>query len=193
MKLKLSLTPTTTPTFIKKLTKIWSIIMIRIRIWPPNQTPVLFSPKQNHTIGKLLINQTIKRRTNPFKISTQRTWLLEIEKRRHKKSWIPREQQLCKHCNLNQIEDEKQFLLVCPKYITTRKQLFLQFEVLNCSFFFSGWLSETMLYTRRGWDGSQTSCKICMHHTHHSKWLIYCIHLLYLTFFTVCNCNYYYY
>lgn len=55
---------------------------------------------------------------------------MEIEIGRYKQSWIPREQQLCKHCELNLIEDEKH----CPKYSTTRETFFPQFGALNHSF-----------------------------------------------------------
>ena len=36
----------------------------------------------------------------------------------------PREDRLCAHCNMNQIENEYHFLLVCPLYIDIRRKYF---------------------------------------------------------------------
>ena len=50
------------------------------------------------------------------------TNILEVEKGR----WegLKREQRICKHCNLNVTEDERHFLLFCPKYNDYRTKLY---------------------------------------------------------------------
>ena len=45
---------------------------------------------------------------------------LLIEKGRH--LHITREDRLCKYCNMNLVENEYHFLLVCPKYANLRKE-----------------------------------------------------------------------
>ena len=45
---------------------------------------------------------------------------LLIEKGRH--LHIQREDRLCKYCNINMVENEYHFLLVCPKYANLRKE-----------------------------------------------------------------------
>ena len=52
-----------------------------------------------------------------FRISAHN---LAIEKGRHEN--IPKENRLCKYCNMKVIESEYHFLLVCPAYTTIRKQ-----------------------------------------------------------------------
>ena len=49
---------------------------------------------------------------------------LEVEKGRHSKPKTPLEQRTCKHCNLNAIEDEHHFLMICPKYKLLRQEFF---------------------------------------------------------------------
>ena len=49
---------------------------------------------------------------------------LEIEKGRHSKPKIPLESRICKQCNLNEIEDEYHFLMICPKYTLLRQEFF---------------------------------------------------------------------
>ncbi len=41
---------------------------------------------------------------------------LMIETGRHRKTWLPPEQRLCSHCDLNQMETELQFLTEGSKY-----------------------------------------------------------------------------
>jgi hypothetical protein len=54
-----------------------------------------------------------------FKLSSHS---LEIETGRYDN--IPREERICKHCNMNTVETEYHFLLVCPKYSNLRKKYF---------------------------------------------------------------------
>ena len=44
---------------------------------------------------------------------------LAIEKGRHSRPVVPRENRLCEFCHLNSIETELHFLSDCPAYITT--------------------------------------------------------------------------
>ncbi len=41
---------------------------------------------------------------------------LMIETGRHRQTWLPPEQRLCSHCDLNQMETELHFLTECSKY-----------------------------------------------------------------------------
>ena len=47
---------------------------------------------------------------------------LEIETGRYDN--IPREERFCKNCSMKAVETEYHFLLVCPKYISLRRQYF---------------------------------------------------------------------
>jgi hypothetical protein len=49
---------------------------------------------------------------------------LLIERGRYQTPVLPRESRLCVHCDLQEIEDEKHFILTCTKYNTLRNQLF---------------------------------------------------------------------
>ncbi len=59
---------------------------------------------------------------------------LEIERGRHRQTWTEREQWICRHCDLQQIEDEKHFLMMCPKYLNVRETFLPRFEALIPSF-----------------------------------------------------------
>ncbi len=59
---------------------------------------------------------------------------LEIERGRHRQTWTEREQRICRHCDLQQIEDEKHFLMMCPKYLHVRETFLPRFEALIPSF-----------------------------------------------------------
>lgn len=48
---------------------------------------------------------------------------LHIETGRYTTPKTEVENRICKNCNLNLIEDEKHFLLVCPKFNDSRKEL----------------------------------------------------------------------
>ncbi len=45
---------------------------------------------------------------------------LMIETGRHRQTWLPPEQRLCSHCDLNQMETELHFLTECSKYTDIR-------------------------------------------------------------------------
>ena len=67
---------------------------------------------------------------------------LEIEKGRWHK--IPRNNRICKMCNLNCIENEYHFTLVCPFYSNIRYNLLPQLYCINpCYFKFYHILSTT--------------------------------------------------
>ncbi len=59
---------------------------------------------------------------------------LEIERGRHRQTWSEREQRICRHCDLQQIEDEKHFLMMCPKYLHVRETFLPRFDALIPSF-----------------------------------------------------------
>ena len=49
---------------------------------------------------------------------------LHIETGRYNKPSLPPDQRICQNCNLNAIENEKHFIINCPKYDILRKELF---------------------------------------------------------------------
>ena len=57
---------------------------------------------------------------------------LAIETGRHAKPKIAKEERKCRYCNLDEVEDEKHFLLKCPLYNEERLSLFNS-VVLNVS------------------------------------------------------------
>ena len=57
---------------------------------------------------------------------------LGIETGRHAKPKIAKEERKCRYCNLDDVEDEKHFLLKCPLYSEERLSLFKS-VVLNVS------------------------------------------------------------
>ena len=63
---------------------------------------------------------------NKHKVALSRFWTsshdLFVETGRYDN--VPRDKRLCKSCNMNRIEDEFHFLLVCPKYRELRKKYF---------------------------------------------------------------------
>lgn len=68
--------------------------------------------------------KNIKLRTtlSKFRLSAHN---LEIERGRFKNGkYLPPNQRLCKHCDLNICEDEIHFLLQCPNYTELRSELF---------------------------------------------------------------------
>ena len=52
-----------------------------------------------------------------FRVSSHK---LQIERGRHLN--IPRNERICRNCNLNMIENEYHFLLICPKYTDLRNK-----------------------------------------------------------------------
>ena len=69
----------------------------------------------------VITNPTIRQAVTKFRTSAHN---LRIEKGRHYKETV--DERLCQHCNLNQIEDELHFLLVCPLYKDLRDNMLTQ-------------------------------------------------------------------
>ncbi len=80
--------------------------------------------KSNYELEDYLqsVRDTKQRRIlTKYRLSEHR---LAIETGRHRKSWLPREQRVCVHCETGEIETEIQFLLQCHKYISIRNIYF---------------------------------------------------------------------
>lgn len=67
----------------------------------------------------IIMNKKYKIVLSRFRLSSH---TLEIERGRYHN--IPRDERICKCCNLNTIESEYHFLLVCPLYLNLRRQYF---------------------------------------------------------------------
>ncbi len=80
---------------------------------------------------------------------------LAIETHRHRKSWLPREQRVCAHCETGEIETH--FLLHCHKYLSIRNLYFN--KLTNFLKNFTAISENNKDTIRRGTDSS-TCCEI---------------------------------
>ncbi len=53
---------------------------------------------------------------------------LAIERGRHKKTWLPKEERICNECRSGSVETEEHFLLHCDKYTSLRDALYSQIQ-----------------------------------------------------------------
>ena len=56
---------------------------------------------------------------------------LRIETERHNNPIPPREERICKLCDMNKVEDETHFILECPRYNQIRRESPIPFEKYN--------------------------------------------------------------
>ncbi|KAI2667006.1 Receptor-interacting serine/threonine-protein kinase 3 [Labeo rohita] len=54
---------------------------------------------------------------------------LAIERGRHKKTWLPKEERICNECRSGAVETEEHFLLHCDKYAFLRDSLYKGDEI----------------------------------------------------------------
>ncbi len=59
---------------------------------------------------------------------------LMIETGRHRQTWLPPEQRLCSHCDLNQMEKELHFLTECSKYTDIRTVYYDKIQQIHPTF-----------------------------------------------------------
>ncbi len=59
---------------------------------------------------------------------------LMIETSRHRQTWLPPEQRLCSHCDLNQMETELHFLTECSKYTDIRTVFYNKIQQIHPTF-----------------------------------------------------------
>ncbi len=59
---------------------------------------------------------------------------LMIETGRHRQTWLPPEQRLCSHCDLNQMETELHFLTECSKYTDIRTVYYDKIQQIHPTF-----------------------------------------------------------
>ncbi len=57
-----------------------------------------------------------------------------IETGRHRQTWLPPEQRLCSHCDLNQMETELHFLTECSKYTDIRTVFYNKIQQTHPTF-----------------------------------------------------------
>ncbi len=57
-----------------------------------------------------------------------------IETGRHRQTWLPPEQRLCSHCDLNQMETELHFLTECSKYTDIRTVYYDKYQQIHPTF-----------------------------------------------------------
>ena len=59
---------------------------------------------------------------------------LAIDKGRHKKSWLPKEQRVCGHCMTGEVDTEMHFILHCNKYFLQRHHYLDEFNKCIANF-----------------------------------------------------------
>jgi hypothetical protein len=84
----------------------------------------------NFCIQYFIFDRTCKQLTTRYRTSSHS---LHIESGRHNN--VPRNMRICKHCSLNDIEDEFHFILKCPLYNDIRKRCIKQFYYVKPSVF----------------------------------------------------------
>ncbi len=92
---------------------------------------------------------------------------LMIETGRHRQTWLPPEQRLCSHCDLNQMETELHFLTECSKYTDIRTVYYdkiqqTTFTTLLSHIYNSSRPGETSVSARRTQDLLCACCSICV-------------------------------
>ena len=106
--------------------------MARIKSNTEGKLRILRTFKQDYCMeGYLLLLPNLKHMSTiaRFRMSSH---TLAIETGRHAKPKIAKEERKCRYCNLDDVEDEKHFLLKCPLYNEERLSLFSS-VVLNVS------------------------------------------------------------
>ena len=98
--------------------------MARIKSNTEGKLRIFRTFKQDYCMeGYLLLLPNLKHMStiDRFRMSSH---ALAIETGRHAKPKIAKEERKCKYCNLDDVEDEKHFLLKCPLYNEERLSLF---------------------------------------------------------------------
>ena len=106
--------------------------MARIKSNTEGKLRIFRTFKQDYCMeGYLLLLPNLKHMSTiaRFRMSSH---TLAIETGRHAKPKIAKEERKCRYCNLDDVEDEKHFLLKCPLYSEERLSLFKP-VVLNVS------------------------------------------------------------
>ncbi len=86
---------------------------------------------------------------------------LMIETGRHRQTWLPPEQRLCSHFDLNQIETELHFLTECSKYTDIRTVFYVLKYSRSIHIYNSSRPGETVS-ARRIQDLLCVCCSICV-------------------------------
>jgi hypothetical protein len=87
----------------------------KLRTYKEFKTEMRIEPYLNLNLPKKLYCSIAR-----FRLSSHN---LNIELGRHKRPYVEPENRLCEKCNLNLVEDEKHFLMVCPKWNNLRLNL----------------------------------------------------------------------
>ncbi len=87
---------------------------------------------------------------------------LMIETGRHRQTWLPPEQRLCSHCDLNQMETELHFLTECSKYTDIRTVYYDKIQQIHPHIYNSSRPGETSVSARRTQDLLCACCSICV-------------------------------
>ncbi len=87
---------------------------------------------------------------------------LMIETGRHRQTWLPPEQRLCSHCDLNQMETELHFLTECSKYTDIRTVYYDKIQQIHPTFTTLPDHGETSVSARRTQDLLCACCSICV-------------------------------
>ncbi len=87
---------------------------------------------------------------------------LMIETGRHRQTWLPPEQRLCSHCDLNQTETELHFLTECSKYTDIRTVFYNKIQQIHPTFKTLPDQEKTSVSARRTQELLCVCCSICV-------------------------------
>ncbi len=132
--------------------------------------------KSNYELEDYLqsVRDTKQRRIlTKYRLSEHR---LAIETGRHRKSWLPREQRVCVHCETGEIETETHFLLHCHKYISIRNLYFNKLTNLIKNFTAISETEQIKILLGEGQTAALAARYVWMCHSlRDSRWMCVCV------------------
>ncbi len=132
--------------------------------------------KSNYELEDYLqsVRDTKQRRIlTKYRLSEHR---LAIETGRHRKSWLPREQRVCVHCETGEIETETHFLLHCHKYISIRNLYFNKLTNLIKNFTVISETEQIKILLGEGQTAALAARYVCMCHSlRDRRWMCVCV------------------
>ncbi len=95
---------------------------------------MLSVPKERVQYGRVSVHRSDKKLRSTLTRYRLSGHKLMIETGRHRQTWLPPEQRLCSHCDLNQTETELHFLTECSKYTDIRTVFYNKIQQIHPTF-----------------------------------------------------------